>query len=67
MSVFMSTDTADDGSIVINFDEVDLYGNVSVTGGYIQIRHEDGIVSITAFDKDGNVMQSDTHIEEEFV
>ena len=65
--VIMSSDQLDDGAIIVNFDVVDAIGKVSVTGGYIQVRHEDGLVTVTVFNNSGTVLNEKSYLEEEFI
>lgn len=65
--IIMSSDTLDDKSVVVNFDVIDAMGKVSVTGGYIQVRHEDGLVTVTVFNNAGIVLNEKSYLEEEFI
>lgn len=66
-TIIMSSDQLDDGSFVVNFDELDDNDTVVVTGGYVQVRLEDGLVSVTVFNKEGTVLNEKSYVEEEFV
>lgn len=66
-TIIMSSDQLDDGSFVVNFDELDDNDTVVVTGGYVQVRLEDGLVTVTVFNKEGTVLNEKSYVEEEFV
>lgn len=66
-TIIMSSEQLDDGSFVVNFDELDDKDTVVVTGGYVQVRLEDGLVSVTVFNKEGTVLNEKSYVEEEFV
>lgn len=66
-TVIMSSDQLDDGSFVVNFDELDDTDTVSVTGGYVHVRLENGFVTVTAFDRDGAVMGETVYPERSFL
>ena len=66
-TIIMSSEQLDDGSFVVNFDELDDKDTVVVTGGYVQVRLEDGLVSVTVFNKEGIVLNEKSYVEEEFV
>ena len=65
--IIMSSETLEDKSVVVNFDVLDAVGKVSVTGGYIQVRHDDGLVTVTVFNKAGDVINEQSYVEEEFI
>jgi hypothetical protein len=56
----MTNNQLDDGSFVIDFDEENDNG-ICNTGGYLHVRNEDGEITITLFNKDGDVMTEQTH------
>ena len=56
MEFTMQAEDLDDGSIAINFDNVDHESGKVDTGGYVMVRDEDGYIIVTMFDKDGNVV-----------
>jgi hypothetical protein len=56
----MTNNQLDDGSFVIDFDEENDSG-ICNTGGYLHVRNEDGEITITLFNKDGDVMTEQTH------
>jgi hypothetical protein len=66
-TVIMSSEQLDDGSHVVNFDEIDDVGTVCVTGGYVHVALENGLVSVRVFNKDGTILNEHEYIEEEFV
>ena len=59
----MTNNQLDDGSFVIDFDEENDNG-ICNTGGYLHVRNEDGEITITLFNKDGDVMTEQTHRHE---
>jgi hypothetical protein len=56
----MTGDQLENGSLVINFDEEDDNG-ICTTGGYLHVRNEDGEITITLFNSEGDVMTEQTH------
>lgn len=66
-TIIMSSEQLDDGSYAVNFDELDDNDIVVVTGGYVHVRLEDGLVSVTVFNKEGTVLNEKSYVEEEFV
>jgi hypothetical protein len=66
-TVIMSSEQLDDGSHVVNFDLIDDIGTVCVTGGYVHVSLENGLVSVIVFNKDGTVLNEHEYLEEEFV
>lgn len=66
-TVIMSSEQLDDGSHVVNFDEIDELGMVCITGGYVHVSLENGLVSVRVFNKDGAILNEHEYVEEEFV
>lgn len=56
MEFTMQAEQLDDGSIAVNFDNVDHESGQVDTGGYVMVRDEDGYIIVTMFDKEGNVV-----------
>jgi hypothetical protein len=53
----METETLDDGSVVINFDQIDKDSRETIKqNGYVMVRQETNEFLVTIFNSDGDVI-----------
>ena len=52
----MTTDTLDNGAVVINFDDIDSLGDVVRQSGYVMVEQQANQFSVTIFNCDGDVV-----------
>ena len=53
----MDTETLDDGSVVINFDQIDKDSRETIKqNGYVMVRQETNEFLVTIFNSDGDVI-----------